>query len=215
METLKDKRIINGIDSKNELIRIADIVNFEGPLLTLFEHKKDKTLYLLDWVDRDNTHNRWLVYNCKPNSIDNFIKGKISHYDLFMAKSFFYIVEINAKSEWGNAISVYIDDLPKVYIPQKDVFFEQDDCPNFEKLQTFVSEKLVSFYEKQKKIQTFKITQNSISTKNISSNQFELNILHTKTQNKQFNSIIYTFDKNEITINNQKHKNEYNVSANN
>jgi hypothetical protein len=37
---------------KNTLVRVVDMIHFEGSLLTLFENPKNKTLYLLDWVDR-------------------------------------------------------------------------------------------------------------------------------------------------------------------
>ena len=130
-----------------------------------------------------------------------------------MAKFMLFIVEINAKAEWENTFWVFADDFPKVYIPQKDVFFEEVDCPNFEKLQIFIKEKVVSFHEILKNFEIFKVTKNSIATKNKSSNKFELNLIDKKSQNEQLNIISYTtFDKNEITINNQKHKNIQQIS---
>ena len=72
METLNGKNI-EKINFQNSLIRIADVQNFEGPLLTLFENTLDKHLYLFDWVDRDSQFNRWIVYRCKPNILQKFI----------------------------------------------------------------------------------------------------------------------------------------------
>jgi len=48
--------------SQDQLIRIGDIVNFEGPLMTLYQDQKYFDLYIFDWVDRDDTTNRWLAY---------------------------------------------------------------------------------------------------------------------------------------------------------
>lgn len=138
MKTLNKKKDVH-IKLQSLLVRIVDIVNFEGPLLSLFENKEDKQLYLFDWVDRDAQYNRWLIYPCKIDTIDKFINGKISHYDLFMAnEEYFCAIDIDRNLAWNNISLVEKNMLPESYFPNKDVFFEECDCPNFYKLDLFV-----------------------------------------------------------------------------
>ena len=84
MENLKNE-IPSNLDFQNLLVRIVDVVNFEGPLLTLFENRENKHIYLLDWVDSDAEHNRWLLYKTSVTILNKFINGLISHYDLFIS----------------------------------------------------------------------------------------------------------------------------------
>lgn len=140
METLKGK-IIENIGLQNTLVRIVDIVNFEGPLLTLFENIKNKHLYLLDWVDKDAQFNRWLVYRCNPSMLDKFIKKEVSHNDLFMSdEPFCYIVDMGQNFKWHDVQKLEKSNLPKVYYPMKDDFFEEEDCPNLDKLKLFLGQ---------------------------------------------------------------------------
>src|SRR5690606_40316923 len=65
------------------LIRVGDLSFFEGPLLSLYENAKTGHLFLLDWVDRDKTHNRWIIYRVDPIYLKKFLNKQISHLDLF------------------------------------------------------------------------------------------------------------------------------------
>jgi hypothetical protein len=125
---------------KNTLVRVVDIIHFEGPLLTLFENPKNKTLYLLDWVDRDASANRWLIYRCNVASLTKFIKGKASHHSLFFAdEPICRVVDINANLDWTQLQIIDKKDLPSNYYPAKDAFFETADCPQLAKLQQFLT----------------------------------------------------------------------------
>ena len=106
METLNSKNIERS-NLQNSLTRIADVQNFEGPLLTLFENTFENHLYLFDWVDRDSQFNRWLVYRCKPNILQKFIHLEISHYDLLMSdESSCYAIDIDKNIMWHNVQQV-------------------------------------------------------------------------------------------------------------
>jgi hypothetical protein len=74
MEPLKQK--FKNSSFSNSLVRIGDLVNFEGPLLTLFEDVKNGHLYLFDWVDRFDAVNRWLIYQVYPKLLLAFIQKK-------------------------------------------------------------------------------------------------------------------------------------------
>lgn len=141
METLKGK-ILDYHLLQNLFVRIIDIVNFEGPLLTLFENIKNKHLYLFDWVDKDSQFNRWLVYRCNPTILDKFINEKNSHFELFHSdEPYCFIVDIDKNLNWNNLQKIEKDNLPISYHPSKEDFFEKCDCPNFNKLEQYLLKK--------------------------------------------------------------------------
>jgi hypothetical protein len=130
METLNGK--ILDIQLQNSFVRVVDIMNFEGPLLTLFQDKNNNSLYLFDWVDKNNEYNRWLVYLCDPFKLKEYINGKISHFDLFMSNdSYCYKIDIDENINWSQPQFILKKDLPASYYPSKTSFFEKSDCPDF------------------------------------------------------------------------------------
>lgn len=140
METLKAK-ILTDFQLQNLLVRITDIVNFEGPLMTLFQHIENKHLYIFDWVDKNEVFNRWLVYRCNPKTLDQFIQGQISHYELFFSdEPFCFKIDIDKNLKWNNPQQIEKKELPKNYIPIKEDYFDKSDCPNFDKLSEFINE---------------------------------------------------------------------------
>ena len=138
MVTLNNITLKN-FDLQNYLIRIVDIINFEGPLLSLYKNIKNEHLYLFDWVDRDSNYNRWLIYQTNPDILHKYLKKEISHYDLFIAnEQYCKIIDIKRNLIWKNTYLTKKNNIPNSYQPMKDVYFEECDCPNFEKLKRFV-----------------------------------------------------------------------------
>ena len=147
MRTLSSKPY--DLKLQNSLIRLVDIVNFEGPLLTLFENSHNKDLYLLDWVDRDSQFNRWLIYRCTPIMLNKFIKGAISHLDLLLSdEAYCYTVDIDKNLIWHNLQKIEKRNLPDSYFPEKDVFFEAGDVPNLPKLTAIIHQSKIAKNEK-------------------------------------------------------------------
>jgi hypothetical protein len=137
METLKGD-IFAHQELQNLLIRVVDLVNIDGPLLTLYLHA-DKHLYLFDWVDRDKTANRWLIYRTNPSLLAQFIKGGISHHDLLMGgESFIFKTDIDKNLNWNSCQIIEKKDLPAGYLPLKDTLFEKAYCSNYQKLWVFI-----------------------------------------------------------------------------
>jgi hypothetical protein len=144
METLNGKNI-DSLKFQNSLTRIADVQNFEGSLLTLFENTLDKHLYLFDWVDRDAQFNRWIVYRCKPNILQRFICAEVSQYDLLMSdKTYCNTIDIDKNLSWNNIRTIKKTNLPASYFPQKDVFFKKSDCPNFQEIVGFIGHRKIN-----------------------------------------------------------------------
>ena len=139
MEIL-NSNILSNFNLQNSLNRIVDIVNFEGPLLTLYENINNRHLYLIDWVDRDSTSNRWLIYRCNPKMLTKFIDEEISHRELFISdETYCYVIDIDSNFKWNNPQKMAKSQLPEGYIPLKDTYFEKCDCPNYERLCSFIN----------------------------------------------------------------------------
>ena len=137
MENLKGD-VFAHEELQNLLIRVVDLVNIDGPLLTLYLHA-DKHLYLFDWVDRDMSTNRWLIYRTNPALLAQFIQYGISSYDLLMGgDAFVFKVDIDKNLHWNNCQIVGKSDLPNGYLPAKDALFEKTYCSNYQKLWVFI-----------------------------------------------------------------------------
>ena len=142
MELLKGKVLLD-FTLQHRLVRIVDIINFEGPLLSLYENPANGHLFLYDWIDRDEKLNRWLIYYCKPIKIWEYINQKISHYDLFDSKTgVCYIIDINSNLHIDNAVRINRETLPDIYFPEKEAYFESSDCIQYDKLIQFVKSSL-------------------------------------------------------------------------
>jgi hypothetical protein len=149
METLNGKNI-DSLNFQHSLTRIADVQNVEGPLLTLFENTLDKHLYLFDWVDRGTQFNRWIVYRCKSNMLKKFIYSEASHYDLLMSdETYCNTIDIDKNLNWNNIRTIKKTNLPESYFPQKEVFFEKSDCPNFQEIVDFINQRKIN-HKKQR-----------------------------------------------------------------
>lgn len=151
MENLKQTSI-NLENFKKHLLRIVDLINIEGPLLTLFENIKTKDLYLFDWVDSDEQCNRWLIYRGTPEIIQLFVEHKISHADLFLHnESQCYKVDIDFDLHWKNTAMIERSDLPHRYFPDNSIMFEECDCPDASKLRSFIDRVLKMNYRQKTK----------------------------------------------------------------
>ncbi len=139
METLKGK-VISDFALQDKLVRIVDVVNFEGPLLTLYKNTANERLFLYDWIDQDENLNRWLIYRCKPIKLWEFINKKISHFDLFnMKNGVCYVLDIDKYLHIENVVKMDIEALPTIYFPEKEAYFEISDCIQYDKLVQFVN----------------------------------------------------------------------------
>jgi len=121
----------------DSLIRIGDIMNFEGPLLVLFEDIRNGRLYLFDWVDRNSKGNRWIIYRVMPQALNKFINKEISQLELFKSNlnnKYFY-TNI-ARNEKLNDCRIFeIENLPINYLPKENNYFEVSESKSFNKIQ--------------------------------------------------------------------------------
>lgn len=130
---------IEDAELKNRLERIGDLINFEGPLLSLFKDNKTDKIYLFDWIDDDELFNRWLIYNVDLDVMSRFIKKEISYNQMFDSVTVFYVTDI----ERGKIPPFDINKLEKIppeYFPSDFTFFDEEDAKNLPKIKSVLED---------------------------------------------------------------------------
>lgn len=131
----------NKLLDTSKFVRVGDLSNFEGPLLSLFEELNNGHLYLFDWVDRDQKNNRWLIYRVSPKHLLQFINGGISHLELFEKRpnKIIYFTDIKSNNtSFSYSNSYELLNLVQNYYPNSDNFFDISDCNSFEKIKSVI-----------------------------------------------------------------------------
>ncbi|NDV58316.1 hypothetical protein [Bacteroides sp. 519] len=147
METLSTYSGKNNELNVKDILRIGDLVYFEGPLLSLYQDRYNH-LYIFDWVDRDNKCNRWLVYRVTPQVLMQFLKGDLSHYELFEQRGDTYSIDIeNSGRLLFDSDLLKLAEVPLIYYPNKDDYFDIEDCLQYEKIKRTL-EDVISKIEK-------------------------------------------------------------------
>jgi len=118
--------IIEGHKLSLTLSKIADLLYFDGPLVSLFEDNEKKTYYLYCWCDADENCNRWLVLRITERQIENYIKGELSLHEIITMAESYFLYDINNDIEYENIYSIKLSQLPASYIPDEDSFFNSE-----------------------------------------------------------------------------------------
>ena|SRR5690625_844139 len=144
MEVLKYHR--DHIFNSRNLLRVGDLISFDGPMFTLFKDVNSGALYLFDWVDRDQIANRWLVYRVTAKDLNEYVAGRLSHYDLFDRNPDrkIYFVDIDQRNKSFYHYDFYLlDSVPEHYLLLQKNYFDIDDCPAPEKIVSVIKSSLI------------------------------------------------------------------------
>ena len=129
MERLFGVRV-NDRDLKG-LSKVADLIYFDGPLLSLFTDKFGNS-YLFYWVDSDNISNRWLVFRVTERQIAEYMNRQIPLTELVNnpCGGYHYSVDITERPdqnlELENVTIVSPNDLPLNYKPRANSFYASE-----------------------------------------------------------------------------------------
>ncbi len=227
--TFNSKKLL---DTTN-FVRVGDLSNFEGPLLSLFEDLNSGYFYLFDWVDRDQNANRWLIYRVSPKYLLEFLNSKISHLELFEKRpdKTIFFTDIDSKNKsFSQYDSFELVNLSSNYYPNSDNFFDIADCNPFEKIKSVVinslsrkkSEneysivyKIRVLKHKEVKSIYFNRVQNITKSISLPSRYYEHTNIKIESSslvfnipNKEFKS--YSTLKKQESINRKEYANQYN-----
>lgn len=122
MENLK------GISVKSDwlydLVKVSDLIYYEGPLLSHFQSTAGED-YLFYWVDSDELFNRWLIFNVSINKLQEYLNRKVSLLKLItdIDSGLIYKAEIDSNIKFHNVELVYIHNLPENYLPKSNSLY--------------------------------------------------------------------------------------------
>ena len=122
MEMITGKNI--GVLPFKDLIKISDLISYEGPILSHFKDAFGNNL-LFYWVDFDKNFNRWLALQITEKQLYYYLLKRISLKDLFdePTNGCIYSFEIGSKLEYQNIQLVFKDSLPESYYPETESYF--------------------------------------------------------------------------------------------
>lgn len=128
MKDLKDISIATGLN-RESFERIGDLINIDGPLLSLFHDKLNGALLLYDWMDNDQYCNRYIIYQIAPKNILAFISKKITHIQLFsQAESGVYFYADIDRRKLSEYKIYRLKSLPEEYSATENNYFSEEYC---------------------------------------------------------------------------------------
>ncbi len=115
------------------LKKVSDLLFYEGPILSHFIDSKGNN-YLFYWVDFDSHYNRWLIWKITEYQIYKYIKGEISLNTLLLEKNkdYLFSVDIDNNLNYSNIKILDFDEIPQVYIPEENTYFDVRLTPSYE-----------------------------------------------------------------------------------
>jgi len=120
--------------------KIADLIYFEGPLLSHYVSSKGDD-YLFYWVDRDNSDNRWLVLRVNLANLQKYIGKEATLRELIENPNdgYLYSVDVSNDVTYHNVMLVQPSALPDEYLPEEDSYYAFTPIPadDAEELMTY------------------------------------------------------------------------------
>jgi len=171
---------IDGFNIKKlpfELEKVGDLLYFEGPLMSVYRDYEDAP-YIFDWVDSDDTFNRWLVYRIDNELLSDYVYGKATHFQLInnSFNNVIFVVDKNTNGIISDCTVCTVNVLPYDYLPQSDLKFESEDSLKLDKIISTFNLVGGEFIKEHK---TFKILEEAKKSNN------ELINLHINSTNSK------------------------------
>lgn len=131
--------------------KIADLIFFEGPLLSHYVSKKGDD-YLFYWVDRDEKDNRWLVLRVSMANLQKYIGKELSLRELIENPNdgFLYSVDIDNDLQYHSVKLVQPSTLPKEYLPEEDSYYAFEPIPTLGANEMITYELTIPFRERSR-----------------------------------------------------------------
>lgn len=155
---------VKGIDIEyniNKMIKVTDLIAFDGPLLSHYINDKGEN-YLFYWVDLNESYNRWLFFRVDLTSIQDYLSRKNTLYELIIKQvdGFVYSVDIDDKTDYHNIKLILTTEIEQSYLPALDSYYEFEPQDSLD---------LASISQKESSgILEFRITGDSIKYGSIS-----------------------------------------------
>lgn len=143
---------MNTIDKYFEYLKkmdlIADLIYFQGPILSLLSDEKGN-LYIYKWcgIDEQKNGHLWLIFHVSFQTLLDYANKKISECALVenaipnsFLDSYYLLVSISSELTYS-LVDTYVSkkEVPDIYMPHEDVFFDEDYCDDKMALKEFIT----------------------------------------------------------------------------
>lgn len=120
-------KVLNGIKIKRlpfNLIKIGDILAYDGPILSHFKSDKEDD-YFMFWVDNNTSSNRWLLVFVSKVDLNRYFNESITFKDLVLLnqKDLVYFFDIDSNVDYKNITQIAVKDIPEEYLPGDESYF--------------------------------------------------------------------------------------------
>jgi len=107
---------------------IADLVYYDGPLLTLLSSQSGENDYFYYWCDIDDRYNRWLVFRVTETQIKSYLQGQRSLREVIRhpMDNYYFVGDMDNQLNWQQVWLVMLSDLPSSYLPKEDSWFDKE-----------------------------------------------------------------------------------------
>lgn len=129
--------------------RIADMIYFEGPLLSHYVSDKGDD-YLFYWVDKDDCNNRWLILRVSLSNLQKYMVKEITLRELIENPNdgYLYCVDVDDDIKYNNVKLVQPADLPEDYLPANDSYYEFEPIPSEDAAELMTYEVTIPYKER-------------------------------------------------------------------
>lgn len=129
-----------------EYKKVADLIYFDGPLLSLFTKWRRSRLYLLKWVDIENDKNIWLKFDVSYSLLLEYLEKTKTEYQLIKDSNEISLIIISEKQLITSTKVGSFEQLPASYLPEEDVLYDETLTPDKDKIKQLVEATKRKFY---------------------------------------------------------------------
>lgn len=103
----------------------ADLVEFEGPLISLYKTDQDADALFI-WLDKSGLTNRWCVLNVDREPLRLYLTCKKTLKELFFLRESVLMFGVGSAGRRTNLMRVSISNLPQQYCPRDDSYLYEE-----------------------------------------------------------------------------------------
>lgn len=112
-----------------QLEKVGELIYFEGALMSLCADGSGNP-FIQDWVDSNDSVNRWLIYATNAELLQEYIFGRLTHFQLLFNanQDTIFVVDRDNSNNETKCIITSSAKLPYEYLPQTDLKFQSEDA---------------------------------------------------------------------------------------
>ncbi len=123
-------------------VKILDIEYYEGPMLSLFKDEEADNFYLYKWLDVEKNGHKWLIFKTNHDNLYDYIHQNIDEKMLIQkaVNGQYATAIIEPNLTYTHIKRFTTASLPNSFLPAKNCFFNQSDCPDYGALIKFLED---------------------------------------------------------------------------